>query len=60
VNYKRGSEIPVDALASIGKEVADLERTVADNIGDTTPEQSFQTISEEISEEGQSDWKIIT
>jgi hypothetical protein len=42
----------VEALASIGKEVADLERTVADNIGDTTPEQSFQTISEGISEEG--------
>lgn len=54
-----GSEIPVQAFANIGKEVADLERTVADNIMDTTPEQSFHTISEGISEEGQNDWIII-
>jgi hypothetical protein len=52
VNYKRGSEIPAEALSSIRKEVMDLERLVADNIVDSTPEQSFQTISEGMSEEG--------
>jgi hypothetical protein len=52
VNYKRGSDIVTEALSSIGKEVMDLERTVADNLVDSTPEQSLQTISEGISEKG--------
>jgi hypothetical protein len=52
VNYKRGSEIQAEAFSSIGKEVMDVERTVADNVADTTPELSLQTISEGISEEG--------
>lgn len=52
MNFRRGSEIQAEAFSSIGKEVMDLERTVADNIVDNTPELSLQTISEGISEEG--------
>jgi hypothetical protein len=39
-------------VSNIGKEVTDLERTVADNLIDSTPEQSLRTISEGISEKG--------
>lgn len=52
MSYKRGSDIQAEAFSNIGKEVMDVERTVADNVVDSTPELSLQTISEGISEEG--------
>lgn len=52
MNYKHGSEIQAEAFSSIGKEVMDVEKTVADNIVDATLELSLQTASEGISEEG--------
>ncbi|KAJ4429679.1 hypothetical protein ANN_21880 [Periplaneta americana] len=38
-------------FSNIGKNVMDLEKTVTENIEDTTPELSFRTISEVISDE---------
>ncbi|XP_069686677.1 uncharacterized protein [Periplaneta americana] len=49
VNYKRGAVEEV--FSNIGKNVMDLEKTVTENIEDTTPELSFRTISEVISDE---------
>ncbi|XP_069682891.1 centrosome-associated protein 350-like [Periplaneta americana] len=48
VNYRRGA---AEVLPIIKKDVMDLEKMVTENIEDTTAELSFQTISEEISEE---------